>query len=509
MTHSTPITHSLYYLSLWLLFTASVYAQQTASSGDEQVLSFTVAEAQDYAIKNSTDALNARLDVEQARYQMKEIIAIGYPQINGSVEYQYFVEKPVFLLNAGVFDGFGDNTALYTGVAETVVNSMNAVIDSLNFPGVEPVNIPPEDLIPPPNPPVDPPSDEDQYIKQPAGTTHNITASVSVSQLIFSGTYFVGLQAASTFNELARKTAIQSEIDIRNNIAKAYYAALVSGESLQVLQDNYSTIERILFETSQLYENGFAEVLDVDRLKLSKNNLEAQITNAERQAELAMVVLKFQMGLDLNADITLSNTLDELVAEEALTAENLKVGKRIELDVLETQDRLNQLDIKQLRAGYLPSLNAFGTYQYSYQSDNFDLGNNLWWFPMTVVGLRLNVPIFDGFQRRATIQQRQIDALKLKNGQKQLKRAIELEVTQAQTTYINAVNQLNNQKENVDLAKRIYDTVLIKYKEGLGSSLEVTQAENELAQTQSMYIQNLYNVLIAKNDLQKAVGNNY
>ncbi|MFT5763796.1 MAG: outer membrane protein, partial [Saprospiraceae bacterium] len=253
-------------------------------------------------------------------------------------------------------------------------------------------------------------------------------------------------------------------------------------------------------------KEGFVEQLDVDRLALSFAILETEIDNIDRQKELIYNVLKFQMAYPVQDPIVAVDDIEKLfvpASEEQLTAD-INYNRRPEIQVIDLGLQLNELNIKFNKSGYLPSLSAYGSYQQSAQGDN--LFDNPVWVPSTVVGLQLNVPIFDGFEKRAKTNRAKLDLEEAQNQKTQLKQAISLEVTNARTSYISAQQRLSNQKKNMDLADKIYNTTKIKYKEGIGSSLEITQAEQSLYDTQQNYIQARYDLLVAKRALDKALG---
>ena len=315
------------------------------------------------------------------------------------------------------------------------------------------------------------------------------------------------------FVERAQKSALQSEQDIKNGIAETYFAVLVSEKNAALLESNTKILDRVLFETTQLYENGFVEELEVDRLKLSLANLATQIETTKRSIALTTNLLKFQMGLPLDKEITLSDTLEDYItsAEQEITADvlslqNTALENRVEVKLTDIQNTFRDLDIQQIKAKYLPTVAAFFSYQFAFQSNNFKLWESEQWIPSGLVGVQVNVPIFDGFQKKSQLEQRYVTQQQAFNTHSLMQESIRLEVVNAQKSYINAFSQLQSQQKNIDLAQKIYDVTLIKYKEGIGSSLEVNQAESSLTETQGLYIGALYDLVVAKTNLDKALG---
>jgi len=425
-----------------------------ASSGQE-VKSFTLVEAQQYAMQSNKSLQRTRMDIEKADIRIDNIAAIGYPQVNGSAAYTWYPGIPVSLIPGEVFGG---------------------------APGSKlPVQF---------------------------GTEHNLNMDVSVNQMVFNGSYIYGLRASKIYKQLVKKQVDQTQVELQSTIATAYLTALAAQESYEVIKQNIKTLERVRFETNELYKNGFAELLDVDRIDLSLANTRTAIANAQRQLELALNLLKFQMGYDLKAEISLSDKLELFVNEELSNYYNsVSRFNRIELDVIQKQIELNEMNIKLQKSFYLPTLNAFGTYQISAQRSSFDFTHtNQPWFRTAFIGLQLDVPIFDGFKRKSDVADAEVDLRSLELGREILLEQIDLEIEQAKTGYKNSYEQWQNQKNSLALAEHIYNTTLIKYKEGVGSSLEVTNAETALFDTQRAYVNAIYELLIDKTELDKALG---
>ncbi len=444
---------TVFHRLLFVLLFASLFSLQ--SKAQEQNLQFTLEEAQKYAIKHNFNVKTAQLEIDNDRQVVKEYFGTGLPQVNGNINYQRALKLPASLVPAEFFGG-----------------------------------------------------QEGEFAKIAFGTDNNLSLGLTLDQQVFSGTYFIGLQAARALVDLSKLELVQSESDVKDQVTQAYIAATATVENINILKKNVEVIDRVLYETEQLYKNGFAEAMDVDRLKLSKANLATQIKNAERQQELTYNLLKFQMGIPLDREVTPTEGFYDLVeVAKAVNVFSTNPNARIELKIVKKQNELNELDIRNIKSRYLPRVDAFFNWQTAFQSNNFDIfSNGDAWIPSSAVGLRVNVPIFDGFVKKAQIGQRIISRDIISNAQKLLQNSIELEQNQAKIEYLTAVEQTENQKENLDLAERIHKTALIKYKEGLGSSLEVTSAEGDLYQTQGLHIQALFELISAKAKLDKALG---
>lgn len=449
------------WLLLCMALSVNSYGQNiTSQQNNSTVLQLSLEEAQNYAVENNLNARISRFDVDNARGQVTEVRAMGLPQVNAALSVQHNLRLPAQLV-PGEFFG----------------------------------------------------QPEQEFLEIVFGTKNNLTAGVEFTQLLFDGSYLLGLKAAQKFVERAQLQTEQSEYEVRTGIAETYLAYLVAKENLATLDQNVAVIDRVLFETTQLYQNGFVEVLEVDRLQLSKANLVVQIEDIQNNLIAIGLLLKFQLGVDLNQDIELTDSLEGLMGElnDVLNAnveelQKIAVDNRIELKLTEVQNIFRDLDIKQVKAQYLPNAVIFGQAQSQFQSNNFRLLQTEQWIPSSAVGLRINIPIFDGLQKKGQLQQRYTQQQQAFLQDKLLRESIKLEVERAQLQYLNAYQKLKNQESNIALAQKIYDTTLIKYKEGVGSSLEVTNAESALYQTQGQYINALYDVALAQQNLKKALG---
>jgi outer membrane protein len=416
---------------------------------------FTLEEAIKYALENSVDMRLAQINIADAEEQIVESRSFGIPQVSAGVDYQYFLQVPA------------------------------SVVDISNF---------------------DPSVPEGTYEKLEFGLKNNLTASINARALLFDASYLTGLRAAKSYRNYAQQDRERVAYDVKNKIIEAYLPALILEEAKNTLLKNINNLNNLLTETQALYKEGFVEQLDVDRLVLSLANLENRVENVDQQIELTYNVLKFQMAYPIQDPIIAVDDIEKLfvfASEEELNSD-INYNRRPEVRVLDLGIQLNELNIKFNQSGYLPSLSAIGSYQQSAQGNN--LFNNPVWVPSSVVGLQLNVPIFDGFEKRAKVNRAKLDLEEAQNQKSQLIEAITLEVSNARTSYISALQRLENQRKNMDLAEKIYNTTQIKYKEGIGSSLEITQAEQSLYETQQNYIQARYDLLVAKRALDKALG---
>lgn len=423
--------------------------------------SFTVQQAVEFAIQHDVTTQNAAIDREIANKKVNELIGIGLPQINIEADLQKFLKIPTTFVPVEFFGG--------------------------------------------------PPG---TYMPIRFGQNYAANAGVSVSQLLFDGSYLVGVQASRIYADLARKGYEQTKIETAQKVIKAYYSALVNEEHYELLKANTERLKKLKEDTKALYVNGFVEKMDMDRVEVAYNNVLTSRDRTQRLILLSKALLKFQMGMEPSAEILLADSLQSARLDEQLIDESaIPLKTRIEYSILETTLKLHQLELKKNRFEYLPSLAAYGTFRYDASRNDFTIFDNSYrWFPTSLIGLKLTLPVFDGLQKRSRIQQSKLNINKIENSFAELSRGIELENMKAQTELLNSLSALQVQKENRSLAAGVARAARIKYEQGVGSNLEVISAETDLREAETNYFAALYQALIAQTDYKKAKGtllNNY
>ena len=425
-----------------------VFAQNSSD-----VQSFTLDQAIDYALMSRTDIMNAEADVEIARAQKKEVFGSGLPQVNASVEFQNFFQIPKMVLPASM------------------------------SPTGEPQEV----------------SFQRQF---------NTSAGISATQLLFSGTYIVAVQNSSEFIELAEMGKAKTETDAAINVAKAYYSILINREKMSLLDKNVRSLEKIMNETQKLYEAGFVQKIDADRIKVTYNNLTVERENVNKLMELGKMALKFQMGYNLYDEIILADSLDLVLVSDASTdLSNFKYDDRIDYQMVEKQVMISRKLLKLERSGYLPTVALFASYSQQGQSDEFNIFNdNAIWNPVGVVGFQINLNLFDGLQRNYRIEKKRLEIAKAENTRNMVRKSMDMETTSAKITLDNSMATIENQRLNMELAQEVLDAASKKYSSGTGSSMEVIEAENALKEAHTNYYNALYNAIVAKLDFEKATG---
>ncbi|MBL0047531.1 MAG: TolC family protein [Bacteroidetes bacterium] len=444
-------------ISLVLSLFAALFLSHRSWAQADATKSFTLKEAQDYALKNNVNNLNATLDDLIAKNYNKEIRGIGFPQINGSFDVKDFVEIPTSLIPAEFFGG---------------------------APG--------------------------SYAPVKFGTRYNATAGISASQIIFSSDYFLALKASKALLELSYKSNDRTKIETQIAVAKAYYGVLVYRQRLKLMYANVDRVRQLKDDTKALFDNGIVESIDNDRVELTYNNLLVEKEKVERLVALTEYALKFQMGMEITTPITLTDSLNLNAPINTEINFNNKptYANRIEYQLLQNQEKLNRLELKRYRLNYLPSIAAYGSVSAAAQRSEFDIfDTNKGWYPTGVIGATLNLPIFDGFQKHFKSQQAKLKIQKTQNSLKSFESAMDLDVASASANFQNAQSSLGTQKKNMALAENVYNVSKIKYTEGVGTNTDVVTAETALKEAQTNYYSALYDYLISKVDWDRANGN--
>jgi len=436
------------------------FAQQAPPN--TQTYNFSLSECINYAYEHQDSVRNAKLDITSANYKVKETIGQGLPQVNGTISFQDFTRAPTTV--------GPDFSAIASG------HSINPKAPLVPFPF--------------------------------GAVQYNNTYSLSASQLLFSGSFIVGLQAVKTYKELSERNLTRSKIQTNVAVTKAYYQVLVSNEQIKLLDANINQLKQQLNETTQQNKQGFVEKIDVDRLSVQYNNLVTNRENATRSLTLNYAMLKFQMGMPIQADLVLTDKLEGVNLTKEVVDNNLDTTfyhNRIEYNLLETAKRLNELDVKSKKADFLPTVVANGGFGTVFQENQtrYLYRHN---YPDSFIGLSVDIPIFSGFQRTNRLKQSQIEVQKAQNNLDNAKNGFSLQATAARISLINSLQSLNNQKHNQELANEVLRVSKIKYGQGVGSSIEVTQAQTELETADNNYIQALYDALINKVNLDQAYG---
>ncbi|QGY44461.1 hypothetical protein GM418_12560 [Maribellus comscasis] len=454
-------TKLLLKLFAFLLVSSSLAAQTQQGS-------FSLEEAQQYAMENSYVLHNTRQDITKAQKEVWKTITIGLPQVSGNFDYTKNVKVPVQPF---------------------------------------PVSIIPKEYWPDLGIPDDTPADG--LFPLSFSPKYNSNFGVTVSQLIFDGSYIVGVGSSQIYLNLAKQAHEKTEIDIRDAVAQAYYMVLIGLENKKVMEENLENTKKLYTETKAYYDNGFREEQDVDQMQLMVKNAENEILKADREITVAKVVLKYTMGYDMEQEVELTDDVRKFL-NPILASRNgngFDISGHIDYKLANTNYQVSEKLLKLEKAAYLPTLSGF----YSYSKMTFGNNANVFssdvsWFPSSMLGLQLSVPIFNSGQKMFKVQQAKIDLDKAATERRLAEMTLQKDYLTAKADMESAVEKLENDIENRDLAEKILDKSKIKFNNGITSSTELSQIETQYIQSHGAYISSTLQVLQADLKLKKAIG---
>lgn len=433
-----------------------------ANVSAQQAQSFSIEEAVTYAIQHNYQMQQAKFDLDISKRKVKETTAIGLPQINGEASYNNYIDIPTQVAEASAFDP----------------------------------TAPPGILVP-----------------LQFGLPHSMSAGLTASQLLFDGSYFVGLKAAKEYVRSSEIGLAQSESEIKNSVSQTYISVLAAQENVNALIENQSNIDRIFTETTALYESGFLEKQDADQMRLLRSNVKNQLDYAKRQEASLLNLLKFQMGILVTDSIALTDNIESLVDAQtsvslSLLEQPFSANKHIDFQSIEQGEKLTMLTLANERAGYYPQLSAFFNHSQNAYRKDFDFFNSGGsWYPTTIWGVQLKVPIFSSFQRSQRTAQAKLDLAKIQSQKIQVEQSLSMQAMSAKSNYSSALDRYNTVREDLELAKSIKERTLIKYNEGLASSTDLTATENQYLTSLGNYINTTLELLNSRLALDKALGN--
>ncbi|WP_372973416.1 TolC family protein [Muriicola sp.] len=438
------------FIALFFLY-AWPYAQ-------EEPVSFTLGEAIAFALENNYKALNADRDIIDARNQKWETIASGLPQITGDISYQNFLKQPVSLIPAEFFGG-------EPGEFQPIV----------------------------------------------FGQPQQATATATLRQQVFEGSYIVGVKATKAFLSYSQNNKEKTQQEVRKAVVEAYGNVLLAGESVSILKNNLEALSENLYETRKLYENGLAEEESVEQLQITFSTVESQLNNAIRLEKITLQMLNLVLGLPLDSPTALEEDLDDLAkayVDPALLNAPFIMENNVDYKLVNNLNEQRYYELKLAKSRALPTLNAFLNYGSTAFSDSFTFfDGDQQWFDSSILGFDLSIPIFSSLKRSASTQRAKIALEKAKTQLTETEEQIRLQLEKAKSDYQLAIEQYATTQENLDLAERIERKNQIKYKEGIASSFELRQAQTQLYSAQQEYLQSMVDVINAKTELEVIANN--
>ena len=435
--------------SVFFLFTSLAVSM----AGAQQTNAFTVKQAVDYAMKNSVQVRNALIDIQIQKQSNREITAAAYPQLNANGSFTDYLDIPTSLIPAE-FNGGAPGT----------------------------------------------------FFPVKFGTKYNMSGGVDLSQLLFDGQVFVGLQARASSIRFRERQADVTKEQIRINVQKIYYQLVVGKQQMNSIDANIERFEKLSHDTKEIYKNGFAEKLDVDKVSVLLNNMQTEKVKIMNQLDAGNAGLKFLMNMPQKDILILTDSITEDELKENLLDTAFNYADRKEYKALEEAIKLGEYNIKRYKLSHLPTLSAFANYSKNAQRTSFDFFKGGQWFTTSMIGLRLNVPIFEGFAKRARESKARLELQQTKNNMEQLSSSIDKDVATANLNIRSALLTIDNQRRNMQLAEEVYNTTKKKFESGLGNNQEIYNAQAELRVAQTNYYSALYDAIIAKIDYLSATG---
>ncbi len=443
--------HRISYLFIVFIIGFSATAQQRSS------YSFSLEEAVTFALDSNYTALNARRDIAKALKQKWETTATGLPQISANISYQYNIKQPVTLLPAEITGG------------------------------------PPGTFVP-----------------VTFGTKQNANAVATLNQLIFDGSYLVGLQAAKAFLDFSENATEKTNLEVRKGVINAYGSVLLAEELVAIFEKNKAALEENLFETRKIYENGLTEEESVEQLEVTLLDVDTQLSNARRSALIARQMFNVALGIPTESLVIFEDDLDELALNNSslqLLQEDLSIENNVDYKIAYNLTEQRSLEMKLEKSKALPSISAFVNYGTQANSNNFTfLDSDQRWFQSSVLGVSMNIPIFSSGQRSARTQRAKIALEQAETELEETVQNVRLALNTARSNFQFAIEKYENAKKNIALAERIESKNQVKFTEGLSTSFDLRQAQTQLYSAQQQYFQSMLDLINAKAEIETVLN---
>jgi outer membrane protein TolC len=435
------------------------------SQENKGVLRLSISEAQDYALQNNRTVKAAKTDIGIVEKQVKENLAFGLPQLNMAGNYLH-----QFVIPELSFGQYLDVNSLPDNGFLTKQDVLDAYKDSPSI---------------------------------ALGVKNNTTFDFTISQLILSGEYLVGLQALKVVKVVSEKALVKTEDMTKETVANTYFMILVFGESLKVLNESLVTIDKTYNESMKMNQQGFNEETDVDQIKISQSNLKRLINSVESQKEISIKLLKFQLGMDYSQPIVLTDSIQGFIQEgnmQYLTSPVFNVDNSIDYQIVSSQADISALLLKREKSKYFPTLSGFYRHQEQTNTPAFNFAVK------DIVGATLSFPIFTSGQRNARVGQARLNLEKSVLKKDETEQGLIMEFETALSNYQTAYSNYLTNKESIVLSKKVYDKTLIKYQEGVSTSFELSQNQTQFLTSEATYYNSILSLLNAKVRLDRILS---
>lgn len=416
---------------------------------------FTLEKLKEYALEHNYEILNSELEIKKSNAIKWETTAMGLPQVSSELNFKSFPKIPTTLLPGEIFGGSGQIPVQF-------------------------------------------------------GSKYNADWGLSISQLVFSGEYIVGLKASKIYLDLSKKAKEKSILDIKENIEKTFWLILITDEGISAMDSVYTKTKELLNEQQKLYEAGFMEETEVEQLRLSLKNTENTLISLRKNKDIFYRLLKFQIGMDYKAPLNIDGSLNDVVKEIenfGFYPEEINIYENPDYQIMQVQEKLARLSVQREKTKFLPSLYAFYSYSENAMKDSINIfSDNTTWYPTSLWGVTVSVPIFSSGQRYSKVKQAQFDLEQKQNTLLQIEQALNMEAEQAKSDFLVGLNNVKNSSEQRHLAKKIYENSYKKFEAGMEQSFILTQNQTQYFNALSSYYQALGD-LIEKNIKLKKLMN--
>lgn len=445
------------------------------ATSQKNIQAFSLNQTVDYAMKNAVEIRNALIDIEIQRQSNREITALAMPQISGNVSATRFFDIPTTTLPDFI------SPSVYGVLVNNGVKDGNG--NTISFP-----------------------AGGFGFVPARFGTNWNASGGVEASQILFDGQIFVGLQARSASMRLTRQSAEVTKEMIKANVMKMYYQLVVGQRQKTSIDLNIGRFEKLYADASEIFKNGLIEKLDLDKIDVQLNNLKTEKYKVENQLLTGMSALKFMIQMPQQDSLILTDSITTDAIQLGISADSFSLQNRKEYQQLMTALELSRFNIKRYQLSRVPTIAAFGSLSRNAQRNMFNFFQSGEWFPTSLIGVKLSVPIFDGLARNARIQKAKYEMNKLKNNTQQFEQVVAFEINSARLKWDNAIQTVATQERNVKLAESVFNQTKVKYEQGIGSTTEIYNAQTDFKVSENNYYASLYDAIIAKIDLMKALG---
>jgi len=459
-----------------ILLLAVMILSGTMTAFAQEPVKLSLQEALKMAMQNNTNILNSELDLKMAQKKVWETTASGLPQISGKGSYSHIFKVPTL--------SFGGKTVLSDTEVPWDPTTQSGTMSSLQLLSGENIYLNSE-----PGTPIE------------LGLKNNTTFDLTLSQLIFSGAYIVGLQATKVYYGLTKQTAEKTRLDVIETVTNTYTMIQLAEESKKILGQNLENINKTLYEISEMNKQGFLEKTDVDQLEVTANTIRNAMNQIDSNLNMAYRLLKIQLGMDDTAKIEI---IDSLESGESLTtsslsliSETFNIQQNVDYQLIQTSEKAAKLDLNLAKSAFLPTIAGFYNHTEKLKAPAFDFA------PKDLIGLNLSLPIFSSGQRLSVVSQKKMALEKAKNTRMLVSSSLMIQAGQYQSDLKLKLERFQNQKKSAELSDDIYQRTLEKYKQGMASSMDLMTSQNQYLSNLTNYYQTIYDVLGAKSKLEK------